>query len=99
MGRFSRKIISKSKWLTVRIMKCYSALFVSISKQIGGVMKDSHLVAHHIRLLNGRIFKVTEPRSWKLFIRSEQGRILAVWNSETGLRSFATDVRLHDWAC
>ena len=48
-------------------------------------MKDSHLVAHHIRLLNGRIFQKLLSQDPEALYRSEQGKILAVlWNSETG---------------
>ena len=57
-------------------------------------MKDSHLVAHHIRLLNGRIFQKLLNRDPKALYRSEQGKILAVlWNSETGCAT-ATDIAL-----
>ena len=46
-------------------------------------MKDSHLVAHHIRLLNGRIFQKLLSQDPEALYRSEQGKILAVlWNSE-----------------
>ena len=48
-------------------------------------MKDSHLVAHHIRLLNGRIFQKLLSQDPEALYRSEQGKILTVlWNSETG---------------
>ena len=48
-------------------------------------MKDSHLVAHHIRLLNGRIFQKLLSQDPETLYRSEQGKILTVlWNSETG---------------
>lgn len=57
-------------------------------------MKDSHLVAHHIRLLNGRIFQKLLSRDPEALYRSEQGKILAVlWNSETGCAT-ATDIAL-----
>ncbi|HEU7789823.1 TPA: MarR family transcriptional regulator, partial [Streptococcus pneumoniae] len=48
-------------------------------------MKDSHLLAHHIRLLNGRIFQKLLSQDPEALYRGEQGKILAVlWNSETG---------------
>ena len=57
-------------------------------------MKDSHLVAHHIRLLNGRIFQKLVNQDSEALYRSEQGKILAVlWNSETGCAT-ATDIAL-----
>lgn len=57
-------------------------------------MKDSHLLAHHIRLLNGRIFQKLLSRDPESLYRSEQGKILAVlWNSETGCAT-ATDIAL-----
>ena len=57
-------------------------------------MKDSHLVAHHIRLLNGRIFQKLLSLDPEALYRSEQGKILAVlWNSETGCAT-ATDIAL-----
>lgn len=57
-------------------------------------MKDSHLVAHHIRLLNGRIFQKLLIRDPEALYQSEQGKILAVlWNSETGCAT-ATDIAL-----
>ena len=57
-------------------------------------MKDSHLVAHHIRLLNGRIFQKLLNRDPEALYRSEQEKILAVlWNSETGCAT-ATDIAL-----
>ena len=57
-------------------------------------MKDRHLVAHHIRLLNGRIFQKLLSRDPEALYRSEQGKILAVlWNSETGCAT-ATDIAL-----
>ena len=57
-------------------------------------MKDSHLVAHHIRLLNGRIFQKLLNRDPEALYRSEQSKILAVlWNSETGCAT-ATDIAL-----
>lgn len=57
-------------------------------------MKDSHLVAHHIRLLNGRIFQKLLNRDPEALYRGEQGKILAVlWNSETGCAT-ATDIAL-----
>ena len=57
-------------------------------------MKDSHLVAHHIRLLNGRIFQKLLSQDPEALYRSEQGKILAVlWNSETGCAT-ATDIAL-----
>ena len=53
-------------------------------------MKDSHLLAHHIRLLNGRIFQKLLSQDPEALYRSEQGKILAVlWNSAT-----ATDIAL-----
>ena len=36
-------------------------------------MKDSHLVAHHIRLLNGRIFQKLLSQDPEALYRSEQG--------------------------
>ena len=57
-------------------------------------MKDSHLVAHHIRLLNGRLFQKLLNQDPEVLYRSEQGKILAVlWNSETGCAT-ATDIAL-----
>ena len=57
-------------------------------------MKDRHLVAHHIRLLNGRIFQKLLSQDPEALYRSEQGKILAVlWNSETGCAT-ATDIAL-----
>ena len=57
-------------------------------------MKDSHLVAHHIRLLNGRIFQKLLSQDLEALYRSEQGKILTVlWNSETGCAT-ATDIAL-----
>lgn len=57
-------------------------------------MKDSHLVAHHIRLLNGRIFQKLLNQDPETLYRSEQGKILAVlWNSETGCAT-VTDIAL-----
>ena len=57
-------------------------------------MKDSHLVAHHIRLLNGRIFQRLLNQDPEALYRSEQGKILTVlWNSETGCAT-ATDIAL-----
>ncbi|MFS9208524.1 MarR family winged helix-turn-helix transcriptional regulator [Streptococcus mitis] len=57
-------------------------------------MKDSHLVAHHIRLLNGRIFQKLLSQDPEALYRSEQGKILAVlWNSKTGCAT-ATDIAL-----
>ena len=57
-------------------------------------MKDSHLLAHHIRLLNGRIFQKLLSRDPEALYRSEQEKILAVlWNSETGCAT-ATDIAL-----
>ncbi|VTY17821.1 MarR family winged helix-turn-helix transcriptional regulator [uncultured Streptococcus sp.] len=57
-------------------------------------MRDSHLVAHHIRLLNGRIFQKLLSRDPEALYRSEQGKILTVlWNSETGCAT-ATDIAL-----
>lgn len=57
-------------------------------------MKDSHLLAHHIRLLNGRIFQKLLSQDPEALYRSEQGKILAVlWNSETGCAT-ATDIAL-----
>ena len=35
-------------------------------------MKDSHLVAHHIRLLNGRIFQKLLSQDPEALYRSEQ---------------------------
>ncbi len=57
-------------------------------------MKDSHLVAHHIRLLNGRIFQKLLSQDPEALYRSEQGKILVVlWNSETGCAT-VTDIAL-----
>ena len=57
-------------------------------------MKDRHLVAHHIRLLNGRIFQKLLSQDPEALYRSEQGKILTVlWNSETGCAT-ATDIAL-----
>ena len=57
-------------------------------------MKDSHLVAHHIRLLNGRIFQKLLSQDPEALYRSEQGKILTVlWKSETGCAT-ATDIAL-----
>ena len=57
-------------------------------------MKDSHLVADHIRLLNGRIFQKLLSRDPEALYRSEQGKILAVlWNSDEGCAT-ATDIAL-----
>ena len=57
-------------------------------------MKDSHLIAHHIRLLNGRIFQKLLSQDPEALYRSEQGKILTVlWNSETGCAT-ATDIAL-----
>ena len=57
-------------------------------------MKDSHLLAHHIRLLNGRIFQKLLSRDPEALYRSEQGKILAVlWNSDEGCAP-ATDIAL-----
>ena len=57
-------------------------------------MRDSHLVAHHIRLLNGRIFQKLLSQDPEALYRSEQGKILTVlWNSETGCAT-ATDIAL-----
>ena len=57
-------------------------------------MEDSHLVAHHIRLLNGRIFQKLLNQDPEALYRSEQGKILTVlWNSETGCAT-ATDIAL-----
>ena len=57
-------------------------------------MKGSHLVAHHIRLLNGRIFQKLLRQDPDSLYRSEQGKILAVlWNSKTGCAT-ATDIAL-----
>ena len=57
-------------------------------------MKDSHLLAHHIRLLNGRIFQKLLSQDPEALYRSEQGKILAVlWNSKTGCAT-ATDIAL-----
>ena len=42
-------------------------------------MKDSHLVAHHIRLLNGRIFQKLLNQDPEALYRSEQGKILTVY--------------------
>ena len=57
-------------------------------------MKDSHLIAHHIRLLNGRIFQKLLSQDPEALYRSEQGKILAVlWNSKTGCAT-ATDIAL-----
>lgn len=57
-------------------------------------MKDRHLVAHHIRLLNGRIFQKLLSQDPEALYRSEQGKILAVlWNSDEGCAT-ATDIAL-----
>ena len=57
-------------------------------------MKDSHLLAHHIRLLNGRIFQKLLNQDPEALYRSEQGKILTVlWKSETGCAT-ATDIAL-----
>ena len=57
-------------------------------------MKDSHLVAHHIRLLNGRLFQKLLSQDSETLYRSEQGKILTVlWKSETGCAT-ATDIAL-----
>ena len=57
-------------------------------------MKYCHLLAHHIRLLNGRIFQKLLSQDPESLYRSEQGKILAVlWNSETGCAT-ATDIAL-----
>ncbi len=52
------------------------------------------MLAHHIRLLNGRIFQKLLSQDPEALYRSEQGKILAVlWNSETGCAT-ATDIAL-----
>ena len=57
-------------------------------------MKDSHLVAHHIRLLNGRLFQKLLSQDSEALYRSEQGKILTVlWKNETGCAT-ATDIAL-----
>lgn len=57
-------------------------------------MKNSHLLAHHIHLLNGRIFQKLLSQDPEALYRGEQGKILAVlWNSETGCAT-ATDIAL-----
>ena len=57
-------------------------------------MKYCHLVAHHIRLLNGRLFQKLLRQDPDSLYRSEQGKILAVlWNSETGCAT-VTDIAL-----
>ncbi|MBK3298733.1 MarR family winged helix-turn-helix transcriptional regulator [Streptococcus oralis] len=57
-------------------------------------MKYCHLVAHHIRLLNGRIFQKLLSQDPEALYRSEQGKILTVlWKSETGCAT-ATDIAL-----
>ena len=57
-------------------------------------MKYCHLVAHHIRLLNGRLFQKLLRQDPDSLYRSEQGKILAVlWNSKTGCAT-ATDIAL-----
>ena len=57
-------------------------------------MKYCHLVAHHIRLLNGRIFQKLLRQDPDSLYRREQGKILAVlWNSKTGCAT-ATDIAL-----
>lgn len=57
-------------------------------------MKYCHLVAHHIRLLNGRIFQKLLRQDPDSLYRGEQGKILAVlWNSKTGCAT-ATDIAL-----
>ncbi|KYF38156.1 Transcriptional regulator, MarR family [Streptococcus mitis] len=40
-------------------------------------MKDSHLLAHHIRLLNGRIFQRLLSQDPEALYRSEQGKIFS----------------------
>ena len=57
-------------------------------------MKYCHLLAHHIRLLNGRIFQKLLSRDPEALYRSEQGKILAaLWNSDEGCAT-ATDIAL-----
>ena len=57
-------------------------------------MKYCHLVAHHIRLLNVRIFQKLLRQDPDSLYRSEQGKILAVLlNSKTGCAT-ATDIAL-----
>ena len=57
-------------------------------------MKYCHLLAHHIRLLNGRIFQKLLSLDPEALYRSEQGKILAVlWNSDEGCAT-ATDIAL-----
>ena len=57
-------------------------------------MKYCHLVAHHIRLLNGRLFQKLLRQDPDSLYRSEQGKILAVlWNSKTGCAT-VTDIAL-----
>ena len=57
-------------------------------------MKYCHLVAHHIRLLNGRLFQKLLNQDPEALYRSEQGKILTVlWKSETGCAT-ATDIAL-----
>ena len=57
-------------------------------------MKYCHLLVHHIRLLNGRIFQKLLSRDPEALYRSEQGKILAVlWNSDEGCAT-ATDIAL-----
>ncbi len=57
-------------------------------------MKESHLLAYHIRLLNGRIFQRLLSKEPEALYRSEQGKILSVlWGSETGCAT-ATDIAL-----
>ena len=57
-------------------------------------MKDGHLVAHHIHLLNGRLFQKLLSQDSETLYRSEQGKILTVlWKSETGCAT-ATDIAL-----
>ena len=40
-------------------------------------MKDSHLLAHHIRLLNGRLFQKLLSQDPDALYRSEQGKIFS----------------------
>lgn len=62
--------------------------------KLGRSTKDSHLVAYHIRLLNGRIFQKLLNQDPEALYRSEQGKILTVlWNSDTG-RATVTDIAL-----
>ena len=57
-------------------------------------MKESHLLSHHIRLLNDCLLQKLLKNEEKALYRSEQGKILSVlWESETGCAT-ATDISL-----